>query len=65
MKMSRLDLVIKKEKYFQKTMEAAAAFKTVQVLQGAFRIMAALHLTKYSWPHQAVVRGRLILSSSA
>ncbi|KAJ8716774.1 hypothetical protein PYW07_003401 [Mythimna separata] len=37
-------------------MDAATAFKTVEVLQGAFKIMAALHLTNYLWPHQAVVR---------
>lgn len=36
-------------------MDAAATFKTVQVLQGAFRVMAALHLTNYLWPHQAHV----------
>ncbi|KAJ8723198.1 hypothetical protein PYW08_003110 [Mythimna loreyi] len=37
-------------------MDAAISFKTVEVLQGAFKIMAALHLTNYLWPHQAVVR---------
>uniref|UniRef100_A0A2A4JWF9 Glucose-methanol-choline oxidoreductase N-terminal domain-containing protein n=1 Tax=Heliothis virescens TaxID=7102 RepID=A0A2A4JWF9_HELVI len=36
-------------------MDALATFKTVELLQGAFRIIAALHLTQYLWPHQANV----------
>ncbi|XP_050558009.1 ecdysone oxidase [Spodoptera frugiperda] len=36
-------------------MNAAAAFKTVEILQNAFRILAYLHLTDYLWPHQATV----------
>ncbi|KAF9812199.1 hypothetical protein SFRURICE_001119 [Spodoptera frugiperda] len=37
-------------------MNAASAFKIVEVLQNAFRIVAFLHLTDYLWPHQANVR---------
>ncbi|XP_022836424.1 glucose dehydrogenase [FAD, quinone]-like [Spodoptera litura] len=37
-------------------MNASAAFKIVEILQNAFRIVAYLHLADYLWPHQAVVR---------
>lgn len=37
-------------------MNAAGAFKILEILQNAFRILAFLHLTEYLWPHQANVR---------
>ncbi|CAH0586845.1 unnamed protein product [Chrysodeixis includens] len=36
-------------------MNAAATFKSVEVMQNALRVLATLQLTHYLWPHQAMV----------